>query len=68
MSSHETREMKDSEYTYIYFIRGGNKMKYEKPEMEVLQLELVSIVCTSSVTGSGTGTGDQNNPDAPDEW
>lgn len=52
----------------MYFMQGGNKMKYEKPEMEVLQLELVSIVCTSSVTGSGTGTDDQNNPDAPDEW
>lgn len=52
----------------MYFMQGGNKMKYEKPEMEVLQLELVSIVCTSTVTGEGTGNGDLNDPDAPDEW
>lgn len=43
-------------------------MKYEKPEMEVLQIELANIVCTSSVTGVIKGTGDSNDPDAPDEW
>ena len=49
-------------------MQGGKKMKYEKPEMEVLRLELVSIVCTSTVTGEGTGTGDLNDPNAPDDW
>lgn len=43
-------------------------MKYEKPEMEVLQIELANIVCTSSVIGQATGDGDLNGPYAPDTW
>ena len=52
----------------MYFMQGGSKMKYEKPEMDVLQLELASIVHTSTVAGGGTGNGDLNDPNAPDEW
>lgn len=43
-------------------------MKYEKPEMEILQFELDNIVCNSQVTEAPIGTGDLNDPDAPDDW
>lgn len=37
-------------------------MKYEKPEMECIQLNVANIVCTSN------GTGDEFQGDAPETW
>lgn len=52
----------------MYFMQGGKKMKYEKPEMDVLQLDLDDIVCNSQVTGEIEGSGDLNDPNAPEIW
>jgi hypothetical protein len=42
-------------------------MRYEKPEMEVLFLKEMDVIRTS-LTGNTTGSGNDNDPDAPDEW
>lgn len=46
-------------------------MRYENPKMELLQLELAEIICTSpgSVSDGGIGSGDDfSKTDASGDW
>lgn len=43
-------------------------MKYERPEMEVLEFKEEDVIRTSSTTGETSGDGNDNPVIAPDEW
>lgn len=43
-------------------------MKYERPEIEVLEFKEKDVILTSSTTGETSGDGNGNRVIAPDEW
>lgn len=48
---------RDEKYVVIRYL-GGVKMKYQKPEIELMLLDAEDIVRTSPLTGEGGGDGD----------
>jgi hypothetical protein len=54
---------KEVEYIFRGERKGGDTMKYEKPEWEIIEIQMLDIVTASKTNGSEYGEGGSEDDD-----